>query len=48
MFTDEEIARKAAAQCEPQVEGFDIAVTDPLWIQMYVANLREGCNCGEC
>lgn len=41
MFTNEEIATAAAAQCEPQVPGFDLAITDPLWIQMYVANLRE-------
>jgi hypothetical protein len=47
MFSEEDISNVARYQCE-QAPGFDLAIVDPLWIQMYVANLREECNCGDC
>lgn len=47
MFSDEEIG-DAAVQSVWDLHKLDIAITDPLWIQMYIDNLREDCQCLEC
>lgn len=48
MFSDEQIGEAAADTLAAQEQAWDLAMTDPLWIRMYVANLREECRCLEC
>lgn len=48
MFSEEQIQAAAEDTLAVQEKAWGLAMTDPVWIKMYVANLREGCNCGEC
>lgn len=48
MFTNEQIQEAAESTLAAQEKAWGLAMTDALWIRMHVANLREGCNCGDC
>ena len=48
MWTDDEIQAAAEDTLAVQEKAWGLPMTDPLWIRMHVANLREECGCGEC